>query len=105
MQPIFFRTLSIRRKLMYFMIGVSGSALLLFFVISAVSQARIVRQSMVDSMDVLAEVITSLSSPSPTSLTHDSALDILKTLRSDKDIEQGIIFSPDGRRRIQRKNG
>ena len=79
------------------MIGVSGSALLLFFVISAVSQARIVRQSMVDSMDVLAEVITSLSSPSPTSLTHDSALDILKTLRSDKDIEQGIIFSPDGR--------
>ncbi len=97
MQPIFFQTLSIRRKVIYFMMGVSGAALLLFFAISTASQARIIRQSIVDSMEILAEVITSPGGPSLTSLTHDSALDILKTLRSNKDIEQGMIFTPEGR--------
>ena len=79
------------------MIGVSGTALLLFSVISILNQVRTIRQSMVDNMDILAEVIATLGSPALTSLTHDSALDILKTLRADTDVEQGVIFTPDGR--------
>jgi two-component system sensor histidine kinase/response regulator len=93
---ISFRALSIRRKFISLMIGVSAAALLLFSFISTINQMRAARQATVDNMDVLARMITSLGSPPTlTSLTHDSALGILKILQADKDVERGIIFSAD----------
>ena len=67
MQSISPRALSLRRKLIYFMLGITGSALLLFSVISVVNQVRAIRQSTVDSMDILASAIAGLSRPALTS--------------------------------------
>jgi signal transduction histidine kinase/DNA-binding NarL/FixJ family response regulator len=96
MQPIFPRTLSYRRKLIYFTLGITGSALLLFSVISVVSQIRGIRQLTVDGMDVLASAIAGLSRPALTSQARDSAHEILQALQANKDIENGAIFTPDG---------
>ena len=95
MQLISFRALSIRRKFISLMIGVSAVALLLFSLVSTVNQMRAARQATVDNMDVLARMIVSLGSPALTSLTRDSARGILNTLQADQDIERGIIFSAD----------
>jgi two-component system, sensor histidine kinase and response regulator len=79
------------------MSGITGSALLLFFVISAVNQVRTVRQSMVEGMDILAGAVASLSSQELISQAQDSAHEILQALRADMDIEKGVIFTLDGR--------
>ena len=79
------------------MIGITGSALLLFSVVSLVYQVRIIRQSLVDNVDTLASVLAGLSGPPLSLPTQDSVPEILKILRTDKDVEKGVIFASDGR--------
>ncbi|MDR3630156.1 MAG: response regulator [Desulfocapsaceae bacterium] len=77
------------------MFGVSAAALLLFSIVSTINQMQAARHATADSMDVLAQVLVSLGNPTFTPLTRESAVGILKNLQVDKDIERGIIFSPD----------
>jgi two-component system, sensor histidine kinase and response regulator len=96
-RPNISRTLSLRRKLVFFMVGITGSALLLFSVVSVVNQARIIRQSLVDNVDTLASVLAGLSGPPLSLPTQDSVPEILKILRTDRDVEKGVMFAADGR--------
>ncbi len=91
------RVSSIRRKFVFFMVGITGSALLLFSVISVVDQARILRQSLVDNAETLASVLAGLSGPSLALPAQDAVPGILKILRTDRDVEKGVIFAADGR--------
>jgi two-component system, sensor histidine kinase and response regulator len=78
------------------MLGITGSALLLFSIISTFNQIRAVRQSTVDGMDMLASVIAGLIRPALASQAQDSAHEILQALQADNDIAKGVIFTPDG---------
>ena len=95
MQSISFRAMSIRRKFVSLMIGVSTVALLLFSIVSTINQMQAARQATIDNMNVLARMIVSMGNPALASLNRESAQAILKILEMDQDVERGIIFSAD----------
>jgi signal transduction histidine kinase/DNA-binding response OmpR family regulator len=91
-----FRKLSIRKKLITFMMGITGLALFLYYVVSITYHFRAIQQVTVDNLDALTDIIVNMTSPTSTSFTRDWKDDMIKALRGDQDVEKGVIFSADG---------
>ncbi len=92
-----FRKQSIRRKLVTFTVGVSGMALLLYYAISLTYQISIFQKTTVDNLDAFTDVIVNFNSPASESFTSDWTHRLLQALQTDKDVEEGAVFSLDGK--------
>jgi two-component system, sensor histidine kinase and response regulator len=86
-----------RKKLISFMLWVTGAALLLFFAISLVSQLLVLRYATIDSIHSLTSFIVERSRLALASKTSDFAHEILQLLQTCQDIEKGVIYTRDGR--------
>jgi signal transduction histidine kinase/DNA-binding response OmpR family regulator len=86
-----FQNLPIKRKLLLFIIGITGGALFLFTLLSAITQIRILRQAMFDNLLVLSQSIADISTTART-FTDKEGNAILSTLRADLGIELAVIF-------------
>jgi signal transduction histidine kinase/CheY-like chemotaxis protein len=91
----FFHSLSIKRKLTLLILVITTTALLLFAVLSAVNQIRLLRRSMIDNLTILAGSIADLSTAALSFRSVDTAGQILATLKADPAIEFAIIYGED----------
>ena len=96
MQRSRFRKLPIKQKIVVLSIAVAGIALLIFTLVSAFNQIRIMRQAMLENLTILSESIADLSSAALSFSDKEGAAEILVTLRADRDIEVAAIYDPKG---------
>ncbi len=89
-----FRKLSIRQKLISFLFGTTGTALLLFCIIFTAVGLRVIERSKMGNLEVLADAVVNLTGSSSASGWAHQALE---ALQADKEIEKAVIFSVDGR--------
>ena len=91
----FFHALPIRRKLTLLILIITGTALLLFSALSGFNQIRLLRRSMIDNLNILAESIADLSTAALSFKSVNTAEQILTTLKADSDIELAVIYTKD----------
>ncbi len=91
----FFHALPIRRKLTLLILVITGTALLLFSALSGFNQIRLLRRSMLDNLNILAESIADLSTAAISFNSGATANQILTTLKADPDIELAVIYTED----------
>ncbi|KAB2889246.1 MAG: hypothetical protein F9K32_13360, partial [Desulfobulbaceae bacterium] len=99
----FFHSLPIRSKLTLLILVITTTALLLFAGLSAVNQIRLLRQSMIGNLTVLAESVAHLSAAALASRDPRQAEATLTALESDPGIEMAVIYSggwPAGRHHL-----
>ena len=95
MFPAFFHSLPIRRKLTLLILVITGTSLLLFAALSGFNQIRLLRRSMIDNLNILAESIAELSTAALSFRSVTSAGQILTTLKADPDIELAVLYTKD----------
>ncbi len=76
--------------------GITGLALLLFYVITMINQIQVARKTAVDNLNVLTDIIISMTNPTSVTFTRDWSGVIADALRADTDVESGEIFSDNG---------
>ncbi len=91
MRRLLLQNLPVKRKLLLLIIGITGGALLLFTLLSAFAQIRILRQAMFDNLLVLSQAIADIRTVS-TNFSAEEGNAILGTLRADPGIELAVIF-------------
>jgi signal transduction histidine kinase/CheY-like chemotaxis protein len=91
----FFHSLPIKRKLTLLILVITTTALLLFAILSAVNQVRLLRRSMIDNLTILAESIADMSTAALSFKSAATAGQILATLKADPDIEFAVIYTED----------
>ncbi len=91
----FFHALPIRRKLTLLILVITGTALLLFSLLSAFNQVRLIRRSMLDNLNIMAKSIADLSAAALSFKSVSAATQILSTLKADPDIEFSVIYTED----------
>ena len=92
----FFHSLPIRGKLTLLILVITTAALLLFAGLSAVNQIRLLRQSMIGNLTVLAESVAHLSAAALASRDPRQAEATLTALESDPGIEMAVIYAGSG---------
>jgi signal transduction histidine kinase/DNA-binding response OmpR family regulator/HPt (histidine-containing phosphotransfer) domain-containing protein len=85
------QNLPIKRKLLLLIIGITGGALLLFALLSAFTQIRIMRQTMVENLLVLSQSVAEISTLSH-NISGVEGTAILSTLSADPGIELAVIY-------------
>ena len=93
----FFHSLPIKGKLSLLILLITTTALLLFAGLSAVNQIRLLRQSMIDNLIVLAESVAHFSAVALEAGDRSQAEKILAVLKMDPDIEVAAVYGEDGR--------
>ncbi len=91
----FFHALPIRRKLTLMILIITGTALLLFSLLSAFNQIRLLRRSMLDNLNIMAQSIADLSAATLSFKSVSAAAQILNALKADPDIEFAVIYGED----------
>lgn len=91
-----FRKLPIKRKLVLVSILIAGGALLVFTLVSAFTQIRIMRQAMLDNLMILSESIADLSSAALSFADRQGGAEILSSLQADQGIELAVIYDASG---------
>jgi two-component system, sensor histidine kinase and response regulator len=91
----FFHSLSIKRKLTLLILLITTTALLLFTILSAVNQIRLLRRAKIDNLTILAGSVADLSTAALSFRSVTTAGQILATLKADPAIESALIYGED----------
>ena len=91
----YFHALPIRRKLTLLILIITGTALLLFSILSGFNQIRLLRRSMIDNLNIMAGSIAELSTAALSFKSVATASQVLTTLKADPDIELAVIYTKD----------
>jgi signal transduction histidine kinase/DNA-binding response OmpR family regulator len=91
----FFHSLSIKRKLTLLILLITTTALLLFTILSAVNQIRLLRRAKIDNLTILAASVADLSTAALSFRSVATAGQILATLKADPAIESALIYGED----------
>jgi len=89
----FFHRLPIKGKLSLLILLITTTALLLFAGLSAVNQIRLLRQSMIDKLTILAESAAYFSAVALAAEDQAQAEEILDHLKIDPDIEVAAVYA------------
>jgi signal transduction histidine kinase/CheY-like chemotaxis protein len=89
----FFHRLPIKGKLSLLILLITTTALLLFAGLSAVNQIRLLRQSMIDKLSILAESTAYFSAVALAAEDQAQAEEILDHLKIDPDIEVAAVYA------------
>jgi two-component system, sensor histidine kinase and response regulator len=91
----FLNDVPIQRKMTLLSLASTGTALLLFLVLTVFFQVRILQGAMADHLEVLAEALSRVGPDQPGLNNWHHAADLLAALEVDEDIEMAAIFDRD----------